>query len=329
MKDLLNNSAANSPRVSVVIPVRNGKEFIFEAIESVLQQNYKPIEILLVDDGSNDFDYSTLQEKDSRIRVIRLPGNGVSCARNVGMNASSGDLIAFLDADDVWLPGKIRAQVSCFQEHPEVGVVFGRFIKWSKNDRGEFPPAVNYVNEMEINSEVDFSRSGWIYCKLLLGLLVGMNTAMIRRKVLLDVGGFNESMSHGEDYDFWLRCSRVTLMYSLNHELALYRVHDSSAMHRLSEINHLDILLNAAQLRWGLSNVDESIVRKREFNLRLGEVNFMFAYSHFWYGDIRSAQRGFKASVLHGFLPLRSSVYYALACLKMIRLKFSNRSVTN
>jgi glycosyltransferase involved in cell wall biosynthesis len=324
MKNLLADSVYNLPLVSVIIPVRNGKEFIFEAIESVLQQNYKSIEILVIDDGSNDFDYSTLQEEDSRIRVIRLPGNGVSCARNVGMNASCGDLIAFLDADDVWLPGKIMAQVSCLQEYPEVGVVFGKFIKWSRNDSGEFLPAADYVNEAEINSEVDFSRSGWIYCKLLLGLLVGMNTAMIRRNVLLNIGGFNESMSHGEDYDFWLRCSRVTLMYSLNHELALYRVHDSSAMHRLSEINHLDILLNAAQLRWGLSNVDESIIQKGEFNRRLGEVNFMFAYSHFWHGDIKSAQRGFKTSMLRGFLPLRSSVYYILACLKMIKLKFSS-----
>lgn len=120
----------NHLRVSVIIPVRNGKDFLQEALDSVLQQSFTNLELLLIDDGSTDDDYDRYALQDPRIRVIHLPGMGVSRARNVGMAQSRGDLLAFLDADDVWFPGKLQAQVSYFDAHPDVGVVFGKFIRW-------------------------------------------------------------------------------------------------------------------------------------------------------------------------------------------------------
>lgn len=95
------------PIVSVVIPVRNCRDYIDESVASVLSQSYRNFELLVIDDGSDDDDYTRLLELDPRVRVARLAGNGVSKARNVGMAMARGKYVAFLDADDVWFPGKL------------------------------------------------------------------------------------------------------------------------------------------------------------------------------------------------------------------------------
>jgi glycosyltransferase involved in cell wall biosynthesis len=128
----------SNPRVSVVIPVRNGKDYLQEALDSVLQQSFTDLELLLIDDGSTDDDYDRYALQDERIRVIHLTGTGVSRARNAGMAQSRGELIAFLDADDVWFPGKLQAQVRYFDAHPDVGVVFGKLISWQAQPNGGF-----------------------------------------------------------------------------------------------------------------------------------------------------------------------------------------------
>ena len=237
------------PLVSVIIPVRNGRSYIEEAIASILIQSFQNFEIVVINDGSTDGDYETLCTIDSRIRVLHLPGNGVSTARNHGMHAARGELIAFLDADDVWFPGKLAAQVRYLNTHPEVGVVFGGFLKWEAGTEGVIPPANDLMSDCEALTQPETSRSGWLYSRLLLGLLVGMNTAVVRRSVVHSIGGFNVSMRQGEDYDFWLKASRIAEMHSLNGNVALYRIHPSSAMHRLARDNALITVLHASRLR--------------------------------------------------------------------------------
>ena len=116
------NQPAELPLVSVIIPVKNGKQYIHECIDSVLAQNYPALDIVVVDDGSDDYDYRLLTQLDARIRVFRRAGQGVSKARNFAMQQALGEFFAFLDADDVWFPGKLRAQLRYFDAHPEVAV---------------------------------------------------------------------------------------------------------------------------------------------------------------------------------------------------------------
>lgn len=304
------------PKVSVIIPVRNCRQYIVEAIDSILAQDFSNFEIIVVDDGSDDFDYKTLESRDPRIMVFRQDGKGVSSARNHGIERCKGEFIAFLDADDVWLPGKLTAQIMHMQAKPNTGVVFGRYIRWSANSDGTFAPPSDFYNQMKMSREIDPARSGWIYSKLLLGLLVGMNTAVVRRSTIDSVGGFNESMTHGEDYDFWLRCSRVAEMDSLHADVALYRMHPQSAMHKLTRVDHLSILLNTAEMRWGLTNTDGNSISQKEFQYRKGEVHFMFGYSHFWYGQTINAQQAFKSSFRYRFLPIRSLAYWLTASIR-------------
>ncbi|MDO9271857.1 MAG: glycosyltransferase [Rugosibacter sp.] len=312
------------PAVSVIIPVRNGREFIHEALASVCSQSFSDLEIIVIDDGSDDFDYQTLTQFDARIRVYRLAGNGVSTARNTGMQLACGQFFAFLDADDVWFPGKLAAQIRYFEQHPEVGCVFGGFTKWARADDGAFPPAQSLMQDCQDLITCETERSGWLYSRLLKGLLVGMNTAVIRREVFTRLGGFDASMRIGEDYLFWLKVSRIFQMHALDGPVALYRIHEASAMRLLDPENHLTQLLKIAVSRWGLTNPDGTGLPLDEFKKRLAESEFTHGYNHFWEGSPAVARRAFFRALKGGALPLRSAAYIALTPFRQALLALKN-----
>lgn len=305
-----------APLVSVVIPVRNGKDYIDEALHSVLAQDYANLEVLVIDDGSTDDDYDRLTLIHPCIRVVHLEGRGVSFARNTGMRLSSGRYIAFLDADDIWFPGKLQAQIRYMEAHPDVGVIFGGFLKWTTDDTGTFPPAETLSSNCSELTKANPERSGWLYHRLLMGLLVGMNTAVIRREVYSWLGGFREDMRIGEDYDFWLRASRITQMHALDGDVALYRIHQQSAMHKLDDENYLGRLLISTVERYSLNNLDGSLLKETNFRRRVAMTFFNHGYSHYWHGKATVARHAFLYSLLHGGRRLRSSIYWLLSCLK-------------
>lgn len=318
-------NAGSHPVVSVIIPVRNGKDYICEAIDSVLRQDFESFELLIIDDGSDDLDYSMFARMDERVRVIRLEGKGVSHARNVGMNLACGKYIAFLDADDVWFPGKLTAQIRYLQHRPQVGVVFGEFIKWHSDVQGCFPRASELWTDCSTMKSADPERSGWLYTRLLVGLLVGMNTAVIRKEIYEKIGGFDESMRRAEDYDFWLRASHVAEMHSMNGPVALYRIHGASTMHRLDKINHLAALLKSADRRWGLMDAAGNSISQKTFKFRLANTYFDHGYSHYWNGDAKIALDSFIKAFAGGSRRPRSIIYCTLSAFKLteqsLRLK--------
>ena len=274
--------------VSVVIPVRNCQQYIHEAVDSVITQDFVYFEIIIIDDGSDDFDYDQLTHLDRRIQVHHLTGVGVSRARNFGMQLARGKYIAFLDADDIWFPGKLSAQVRYFEKHPDVGCVFGGFLKWLPDETGAFPSANSLMEDCADLVRCEKMRSGWIYTRLLAGLLVGMNTAVIRREVYENLGGFDETMRIGEDYLFWLKVARVYEMHALDGKVALYRIHSASAMHRLDIDDHQSELLALAVKRWGLCNPDGSHLSQHDFQQRVGACVFDHGYKHFWDGATKN-----------------------------------------
>jgi O-antigen/teichoic acid export membrane protein/glycosyltransferase involved in cell wall biosynthesis len=321
-KEIINSfhSSAATPSgssmVSVVIPVRNCKAYIHEAIDSILVQAYSNVEIIVIDDGSDDFDYLSLHDYDQRIKVIRLEGVGVSRARNTGMKLAQGELIAFLDADDVWFPGKLSAQIAYLEKHPEVGVVFGGFIKWNQELDGTFLAPAILMQDCSGLDQADSERSGWLYTRLLMGLLVGMNTAIIRKKLYHHLGGFDESLRIGEDYDYWLRASRITQIHSLAGPVALYRIHKRSATSHADPVNHLSLILKTAEARWGLSSPDGEAVLQKNFKLRIAASEFDHGYRHFWTGNAHVAQKAFWKALRGGYLLSRSIPYCIISWLK-------------
>ncbi|MGQ4807401.1 hypothetical protein NKDENANG_00749 [Candidatus Entotheonellaceae bacterium PAL068K] len=198
------------PRVSVIIPTFNRATWVGEAIESVLTQDYLDIELIVVDDGSSDHSGEVVRRFGSTLTSIRQAHAGVSAARNRGVAASHGELIAFLDSDDLWLPGKVTAQVGLFQEQPQTQACYTdeRWIR--KGVR---------VNPRKIHQK----HAGWLFLQSLPLCLISPSSIMLRRALWDRLGGFDESLPACEDYDLWLRLTVTTPVALLPERLIVKR----------------------------------------------------------------------------------------------------------
>jgi glycosyltransferase involved in cell wall biosynthesis len=198
-----------TPRVSVIIPTFNSAALVVEAIESVLAQSYPAFEVIVVDDGSVDNTRSRLAEFKHPVRYVRKENGGVSSARNRGLEEASGDLIAFLDADDVWHPDKLRRQVEVMNRRPELGLLGTETMSWP----GQFPSTLP-----KSLAERDISMDALVVKNLLV-----TSSIVIRREVTRTVGLFDRSLNGPEDYDYWLRTGRVAPIAKLSLPLTGYR----------------------------------------------------------------------------------------------------------
>ena len=181
--------------VSVIIPTFNRAHRIARAVASVLYQTFTDYEVLVVDDGSEDATSEVLQPFRSRVKCIHHSENlGVSAARNTGISASHSPLIAFLDSDDYWLPGKLAAQVSFFSEHPEAVACQTEELWIRRGVR---------VNPMKKH----LKPSGEIFEPSLKLCVVSPSAVVVKRTLLEDVGVFDKDFPVCEDYDLWLRIS--------------------------------------------------------------------------------------------------------------------------
>lgn len=314
-KNIIYESNLRAPRVSVIMPVRNGIEYIAQAINSVLTQSFSDLELIVIDDGSDDYEYMDLESYDHRIRVIRLDGKGVSVARNTGIIKSRGDLIAFLDADDYWFPGKLEAQVNYLNLHPNIGFVFGRYLRWIPDKNNIFARPEKLGVDCSNVTVANPNTSGWMYTRLLTGSLIGMSSAIMRKSICSEVGLFNESMRIGEDYDYWFRISRVTEMHGLDTLVSLYRSHRQSVMANISTVNYTARLLSSVELNWGLINPDQTKLEPTQFSRHLAKCHFAHGYNHYWRGDIRIAKREFMQALRGSGIRKRATTYYILASL--------------
>lgn len=198
----------NPPLVSVIIPTFNRGYCLAESIRSVLAQS--GFELIVVNDGSTD-DTDKVLENFPAIQVINLSENrGVSYARNRGIERARGSLICFLDSDDLWEEGKLQTQIQWMQNHPECKAVYTDEI-WIRNG-----VRVNPMNKHQ-------KHSGDIFRQCLPLCIVSPSSVMLRKSVLNEVGGFDESMPVCEDYDLWLRIAVRYPFQFLNEKLIVKR----------------------------------------------------------------------------------------------------------
>lgn len=212
------------PLVSVVIATYNMAKYLGEAVESVLSQTYTNVEIIIVDDGSTD-DTSALVTRwanDRRVRCIRQRNLGQSRAKNQGISLAAGEYVAFLDADDRWTPRKLEQQIVLFNEHPDVAVV--------------------YSDKQLIDEYGDKLKGGEAKCPqgritsdLLVDNYVNFGSAVVRREVLEEFGGFDETLPMSIDYDLWLRISTVYEFRCVEEPLLEYRIWSGQMSHKTLE----------------------------------------------------------------------------------------------
>lgn len=182
----------DTPLVSAIIPTFNRGWILKEAVQSVLDQKYHPLEIIVVDDGSTDDTREILHSFGDRITVLVQENRGVSAARNLGIKHSHGELIAFLDSDDLWTPDKIACQVDFFCNNPDAVICQTEEI-WIRNGK-----RVNPKNKHK-------KLSGMIFEPSLELCLVSPSAVMIQRALFELKGFFDEALPACEDYDLWLR----------------------------------------------------------------------------------------------------------------------------
>ena len=210
-----------SPRVSVVLPVRNGLPYLRQSLRSILEQSFTDFEVVVVDDGSTDGSGSAaLELTDVRVRVLPGGGLGVGHAINVGLAAARGALIARQDADDLSERDRLAVQVAYLERHPEVAVVASR---------------VHFIDETGRTTETAWTRTveaQWdgartpeaIAALMPLTCCLVHGSVMARRAVLLAHGAYDERLPV-EDYDLWLRLLPVQRFVKLDARLYSYRIH--------------------------------------------------------------------------------------------------------
>ncbi len=201
--------AMSMPTVSVIIPTYNRAWVLKEAIDSVLAQDFRDFEIVVVDDGSTDNTQEIL-ESYQQICVVRQDHRGVSAARNTGTVRAAGRLVTFLDSDDLWLPGKLSAQVAFFNTHPDALICQTEEI-WIKNG-------------VRVNPKKRHKKySGMVFERCLELCIVSPSAVMMRRWLFDKIGGFDETLPLCEDYDLWLRIACRFPVYLIETPLVIKR----------------------------------------------------------------------------------------------------------
>lgn len=196
---------SREPLISVIIPTYNRAAVLGDAIDSILVQDVEPLEIVVVDDGSTDGTAEVAGSYGGRVRYVRQPHRGVAVARNTGLAAAQGELIAFLDSDDVWTDGSLAARLEVLMENPQVSIVYGRArYRITAKDKRRF---AKFDEQEELDSPM--------FCAMLL-----------RRQVFDAVGTFDESFEHSEDVD-WIARSKEkgVAMLAMDMVVFEYRIH--------------------------------------------------------------------------------------------------------
>jgi glycosyltransferase involved in cell wall biosynthesis len=200
--------------VSVVVPVHNAEQYLDAALKSVFAQSYTRIEVIAVDDGSQDGSVDILKRYADRVVLVRQENSGAAVARNCGVQKATGEWIAFLDADDVWSPKKLQRQFDTRGDR-----------LWCYTD-SEFVGGVNHGRK---DSDLNQKYDGRVLEKLVCNNFVCTSSVLIQKQAYLDVGGFSERFRFVEDWELWIRLASVHEIAYLNEPLVKYRVHSSSA----------------------------------------------------------------------------------------------------
>ena len=212
--------------ISVVIPLYNKAPYICRAVSSVLRQSFQDFECIVVDDGSTDGGGDVVEKMgDPRIRLVRQANGGVSRARNKGINVARNRLIAFLDADDEWLPAFLEDSLEMHREHPQIAASF-----------------TNYRREPEGKPVFPGTQPGsrvladyFAFCLCHHGCGMCSSTVIARRDILLRIGGFPVGRPMGEDLDTWFRLACAGPIAYTTNPLAIY--HHTGGVTTTMEIN--------------------------------------------------------------------------------------------
>ncbi len=224
---------STEPLVSIVVPFLDPLDFMFrEAVESILGQTYGNLELLLVDDGSGRGSLGMAGEwveRDPRVRLLTAGRRGAAAARNIGIRTARGEYLAFLDADDLWMPDKLERQVAILREHPEVALTYCAFtywFSWAGPGARADGPGPSCLPGHCVGRELEPPQIVRHY--LHEQCIPGTGGMLLRRAVALELGGFDESLTWSEDQTLPYKIGLRHRVYISPERLWKYRMHPYS-----------------------------------------------------------------------------------------------------
>lgn len=280
----------NSPLVSIVIPSYNYERFVGEAIESALRQTHDAVEVIVADDGSTDGSRAVISAFGTRIKTVFQDNLGLPSARNSGIRLAGGEYLLFLDADDWLLPGAAADLLEGFALFPEAGIVFGNAQLTDEQGR-----------------EIGRHRSGAgrvSYRDMLQGNPILVSEALVRRSILARTGPFDPDLRQCEDYDLWLKASRLFPIVHLDRTVTRIRHHPRQLSKDRTQ-----------QLKWEL-RVKESLADpSAEMRRALGNLHHRLAYEYRRLRDRRNWRRHALRAIRYTPAYWKNWAYFLLSFL--------------
>lgn len=239
-------------RVSVVLPVFNGAKTLVNCVSSIINQDYTNIEIIVVNDGSMDDSISILESYKDKLKVISQKNAGVSSARNKGVDAASGDIIAFIDQDDFWRLDKISKQVSCLDKDENISFVFSNFKRYDYIRNSFYKLSNSQLNDYiyewpgrhYLSEKIKIINYPHMLGLLLKGYPIYPSTMLIKRDVIAIAGGWNQIFKRCQDLDLSMRCSKITNFCYIDECLTTIGRHETNVSNNFLDqlIEDIDVL---------------------------------------------------------------------------------------
>jgi glycosyltransferase involved in cell wall biosynthesis len=294
-------AVSSNPLVSVVVIAYNCAEFVGHAVASVLEQTWKHLEVIVVDDGSTDRTPDVIRSiADPRLRYVRQKNSGPNAARNEGIRQARGNFIAFLDCDDWWLPAKLEKQLAKANGHPDVGLVYS----W----------ALRVDTSGAHGDRFDSIVEGRVLDRLLLGNCIAgsASSAMVTRRAVETVGTFDESLHYAEDWEYWIRVASQFAVACVP-EFDVYLLDRPGSQGKNATATRRDSLrfIHAALDRYAPSR---PLFRRAA----LAQLHYVASFNLWASGQIWDARRELVRSLVYNPLHL---TYYK----RMVRLFFPKR----
>jgi len=297
-------------RVSAVIPAYNCAAYIADAVKSVLSQTRPPTEVIVVDDGSTDATARALEPFMDQICYVYQPNRGEPAARNRGVREATGQYIAFLDGDDLWLPNKLELQMQYFARNPECALVY--------TDMGTFHESG--VVDASVKERFRMALpSGKIFRPLFMKSLFGSGSVVLRKECIERVGFFDEDFLVGCDYEMWLRVARNFEVGVVDQPLLMYRFHDEMATARgIARSLWKGVPWEVAVLSKILRLYPEAVseLGKSAVNRRMSRPYVRIALAHLRLHDHQSARSVFREAISLWPANLRYWTFYVATFLQ-------------
>lgn len=288
----------NCSLVSVILPTYNCGHFLPDSLGSVLSQTYNFYEIIVIDDGSTDDTKEVLNPFMQKIKYIHLEQNrGLPTARNIGIQAAQGKYIAFLDADDLWLPEKLQTDMEYFDKHPDVGMVYSKHTNIDEN---------GVVLDEGIKKRLP---SGNIFIRLFSEQnFIVPSSVVVRKDVFATTGLFDEQLFNCQDWDMWLRIAFYFKVAGINKPLVKYRHNPRSlSKNRNNVLKYQKLVIDKTYnaFKDKMCRISEKLYKKRlashyakagRYYLRIGNKSL--------------ANENFRLSLKYDPLNLRTLRYY-------------------